>query len=80
MLGEVRYKVNNIQESKYLDKILDDLDMYIFERKVRFYEKNHKRQVSKMIVISPMIDERAKPVAEKLGIDVYTSAENVEKL
>ena len=55
-------------------------DMYIFERKVRFYEKNHKRQVSKMIVISPMVDERAKPVAEKLGIDVYTSAENVEKL
>lgn len=55
-------------------------DMYIFERKVRFYEKNHKRQVSKMIVISPMVDERAKPVAEKLGIQIYTSAENVEKL
>ena len=53
-------------------------DIYIFERKVRFYEKKHARQASRMIVISPMPDRYAKPVADKLGIEVYSYADNVE--
>jgi hypothetical protein len=53
-------------------------DMYIFERKVRFYEKKHARQASRMIVISPMLDRYAKPVADKLGIEVYSYADAVE--
>ncbi len=52
-------------------------DMYIFERKVRFYEKRHQRNASEMIVISPMVSPNALPVAEKLGIRVYSSAEDV---
>ena len=52
-------------------------DMYIFERKVRFYEKRHQRKASEMIVISPMVAPNALPVAEKLGIRVYSSAEDV---
>jgi hypothetical protein len=52
-------------------------DMYIFERKVRFYEKRHQRKASEMIVISPMVAPNAVPVAEKLGIRVYSSAEDV---
>ncbi len=55
-------------------------DMYIFERKVRFYEKKHNRKVSKMMVISPMADPRAQKVADKLGIEVYTHALNVKTL
>ncbi|WP_035258651.1 PD-(D/E)XK nuclease family protein [Desulfatirhabdium butyrativorans] len=52
-------------------------DMYVFERKVRFYEKRHQRKASEMIVISPMVAPNALPVAEKLGIRVYSSAEDV---
>ena len=55
-------------------------DMYIFERKVRFYEKHYQRQASKMIVISPMADHRAEKVADKLGITVYSHASDVETL
>jgi len=52
-------------------------EMYIFERKVRFYEERHQRKASEMIVISPMVAPNAKPVAEKLGIRIYSSAEDV---
>jgi len=63
-----------------LKSSIDKAGMYIFERKVRFYEKKHQRQASKMIVVSPMVDDRAKVVAEKLGVEVYTHAENVEEI
>jgi hypothetical protein len=52
-------------------------DMYIFERKVRFYEKRHKRRADRLLVISPMVDERAKEAAGRLGIEVYSYAEDV---
>jgi len=41
-------------------------DMYTFERKVRFYERRHDRQATRMIVVSPMIDDRARRVGEAL--------------
>ena len=47
-------------------------DMCIFERKVRFYEEHHNRKASEMIVISPMVALNAIPVAEKLGIRIYS--------
>jgi len=53
-------------------------DMYIFERKVRYYEKHHNKKVNRQIVISPMLDKYAYPIAEKLGIEVYSYAEDVE--
>lgn len=53
-------------------------DMYAFERKVRFYEKRHKRTVNRMLVISPMVDDRAQAVADKLGVRVYSYAEDVD--
>jgi len=53
-------------------------DMYIFERKVRFYEKRHERQASRALVISPMVDEAARTVANRLGIEVYSHAEDVD--
>ena len=52
-------------------------DMHTFERKVRFYERRHGRQATCMIVISPMIDDRARRVGEQLGIELYPDALDV---
>ena len=50
-------------------------DMYIFERKVAFYEQHHGRPVARKLVISPMVEEGARQVAERLMIEVYSHAE-----
>ena len=55
-------------------------DMYGFDRKVAFYQKRHDRSVSRKLVISPMVDDLALPVAAALGIEVYSYAEAVENL
>jgi hypothetical protein len=59
---------------------LSKSDMYSFDRKVAFYQKRHDRPVSRKLVISPMVDDRARPVAEALGIEVYSYAEAVPNL
>ncbi len=51
-------------------------DMYLFERKARFYEKQHGQKADRLIVISPMVDPSAREVAERLGIEVYSYAED----
>ncbi len=53
-------------------------DMYAFYRKVQFYEKRHQRKAAKLMVISPMVEPRAKAVADKLGIIVHSYADDVE--
>ncbi len=50
-------------------------DMYMLERKARFYEKKHGRKARRLIAISPMVEDAAKEVAKKLGIEVYTFAD-----
>lgn len=55
-------------------------DMYIFDRKATFYESRHQRPVTRKIVMSPMVDDRAKPVAETLGIEVYSYADQVKEI
>ena len=55
-------------------------DMYTFERKVRFYEKRHQRQANRLLVISPMVDAKAEPVAKKLGIEIYSDSAEVTEL
>ena len=52
-------------------------DMYIFGRKIKFYEQKHDRKATRTLVISPMVDERAQNVADKLGIQVYSHAQDV---
>jgi len=52
-------------------------EMHIFERKVRFYERRHGRQATCMIVVSPMIDDPARQVGEKLGIELYPDSLDV---
>ena len=59
---------------------IDKAGMYIFERKARFYEERHDRKAQRLIVISPMIDPKARQVADKLGIQTYSDSEDVESL
>lgn len=49
-------------------------DVYIFERKVAFYERRHGIKADDKIIITPMLDPRAQGVVDELGIRVYTSA------
>ncbi len=61
-----------------LKSSIDKAGMYSFERKARFYERRHGRQADRLIVISPMIDPRAAPVADRLGIETYGDSLEVE--
>jgi hypothetical protein len=63
-----------------LKSSIDKAGMYIFERKARFYEKRHGRSASRLIVISPMIDAKAKRAAERLGIETYGDSLEIESL
>ena len=59
---------------------IDKAGMYSFGRKVDCYAKHEGRQISRKMVISPMVDDRARPVAQALGIEVYSYADEVEGL
>jgi hypothetical protein len=63
-----------------LKSSIDKAGMYIFERKARFYEERHGRKADRLRVISPMIDKRARKVAERLGIELYSDSEDVREL
>jgi hypothetical protein len=52
-------------------------DIYTFERKVQFYQRRHGRSATRKIVVSPMVRPEARPVAERLGIEVFGSADEV---
>nr|VFK16508.1 MAG: PD-(D/E)XK nuclease superfamily protein [Candidatus Kentron sp. LFY] len=55
-------------------------DMYIFQRKARFYEKHHRRQADRLIVISPMISPKALEVAGRFAISTYDDSSDIEAL
>jgi hypothetical protein len=59
---------------------IDKAGMYSFGRKVDFYAKHEGREISRKIVISPMVDSRALPVAKALGIEIFSYADAVEGL
>ena len=61
-----------------LKSSIDKAGMYIFERKARFYERRHERKANRLIVISPIIDARARKVGERLGIEMYGDSTEVE--
>jgi len=63
-----------------LKSSIDKAGMYIFERKARYYEQRHQRTANRLIVISPMIDARARKVAERLGIETYGDSTEVVPL
>ena len=55
-------------------------DLYTFDRKVSFYERREGRRVRRKMVISPMVEPAALPVAKDLGIEVYTYPDYIEEL
>ena len=55
-------------------------DIYIFERKVQYYQRRHGRTATRKLVISPMVRPEARPVAERLGIEVFGCADGVTGL
>jgi len=63
-----------------LKSSIDKAGMYSFERKARFYEKRHDRKAIRLMVISPMVDPRARKVAERLGIEVYSDSVDVQEI
>jgi len=52
-------------------------DLYVFERKVRFYERRHECKAQRRIVISPMIDPRAREAGEQLRMELYADSADV---
>ncbi len=63
-----------------LKSSIDKAGMYVFERKARFFERRHNRTATRLMVISPMIDPRARKVAGELGIELFSDSEDVEGL
>ncbi len=53
-------------------------EVYAFERKVAFYEKEKAITADRKAIVSPMFEKGAKEVAEKLGIEIYTAPEEME--
>lgn len=63
-----------------LKSSIDKAGMYSFERKARFYEHRHNRKATRLIVISPMIEPKAKKVAHQLGVELYGDSLEVQSL
>jgi hypothetical protein len=53
-------------------------DVHAFQRKVDFYERLHQRPITRRLIISPMVHPKAKETADKLGIEVYGYARDVD--
>ncbi len=52
-------------------------DVYLFERKVRSYEKHLGRKVNRLLLISPIMREKDRELAKTLGMEVYADADEV---
>ncbi len=55
-------------------------DVYTFERKVQSYENQVGRKADRAILISPVIYEKDAELARTLGIEVYTSVQDVRPI
>ena len=55
-------------------------DIYAFIRKVDYYEEKHKRKVDRRLVISPMIDEKARKAAAEQGVECQTNVYSLGKM
>ncbi|MBK7983494.1 MAG: DUF3782 domain-containing protein [Candidatus Competibacteraceae bacterium] len=63
-----------------LKSSIDKAGIYAFECKARFYERRHDEKADRLLVISPMVDARARKVAEQLGIELYSDLIDVKAL
>ena len=56
----------------------DRSQLYIFSRKIAFYEKHHQRTADRKILVSPFIHPRAQELAQELWIETYGDSSEVE--
>lgn len=52
--------------------------LYDFWRKALFYQEKHERKANRLIVIAPWVDEKARVIAQELGIEIFSHAEDVK--
>ncbi|WP_448595555.1 DUF3782 domain-containing protein [Thermoflexus hugenholtzii] len=52
-------------------------DVAAFQRKAEFYARRTGLPVARRILISPMVDPRARDLAQQMGMEVYTYPEDV---
>ena len=52
-------------------------DLLFFGRKVDFYEKREGGSVARRLMLSPMVEERARALAVEMGVEVYTRADDL---
>ncbi len=55
-------------------------EMYTFVRKIEFYEEKHGVKAHRRLVISPMVEEKAKEVAESEDVEVYGYPEDIQEI
>lgn len=55
-------------------------DMYILKKKVEFYQKKEGKKPDRVLVISPMVEDRAKELAQEYGFEVYSYPVDIENL
>lgn len=62
-----------------LKSSISKAEMFTFYKKTLFYEKKYQRRGDRLIVISPMVENKAREAAEELGIKVYSYAEDIRE-
>ncbi|UCH95411.1 MAG: DUF3782 domain-containing protein [Candidatus Aminicenantes bacterium] len=62
-----------------LKSSISKAEMFTFYKKTLFYEKKYHRRGDRLIVISPMVEIKAREAAEQLGIKVYSYAEDIQE-
>jgi len=55
-------------------------EVYAFAKKVQFYEKEENKKATRRIIVSPMVDSRAKETADRLGIEIFTAPEDLKEI
>ena len=61
-----------------LKSFTDRSQLYVFSRKIAFYEKRHQRTADRKILVSPFIHPRAQELAQELGIETYGDSSEVD--
>ncbi|MEM3057576.1 MAG: hypothetical protein QXD99_03350, partial [Candidatus Nitrosocaldaceae archaeon] len=48
-------------------------DSFMLKKKVELYKKKEGKEISKMMFVTPFIDDDARDACNRLGIEVYTA-------
>ncbi|WP_204105122.1 MULTISPECIES: DUF3782 domain-containing protein [Spirulina sp. CCY15215] len=56
---------------------VDKVSVYMFDGKVRFYEKRYHQTVNRKIIISAVVYPKGQEISQKLGIEIYHCARDV---